>query len=113
MSRKRSAVPTEAFLSHSSKNGVFADRLASVLSCHKVRTFYSKKNIRGAQQWHDEIGAALKRCDWFLLVGAVESQVQAEAEFRVVWRDFVERQNFPDHEKPHCGRKSPLSHTPD
>lgn len=22
----------------------------------------------GAQQWHDEIGAALRRCDWFLLV---------------------------------------------
>jgi hypothetical protein len=24
--------------------------------------------LLGAQQWHDEIGAALKRCDWFLLV---------------------------------------------
>lgn len=22
----------------------------------------------GAQQWHDEIGKALARCDWFLLV---------------------------------------------
>ena len=22
----------------------------------------------GAQQWHDEIGAALARCDWFVLV---------------------------------------------
>jgi hypothetical protein len=21
-----------------------------------------------AQQWHDEIGAALRRCDWFVLV---------------------------------------------
>ncbi|MGH8064677.1 MAG: toll/interleukin-1 receptor domain-containing protein [Candidatus Entotheonellia bacterium] len=30
----------------------------------------------GAQQWHDEIGAALRRCDWFVLVlspNAVES----------------------------------------
>jgi hypothetical protein len=73
MSRKRSAAPTEAFLSHSSKNGAFADRLASVLSGHKIKTFYSKKSIRGAQEWHDEIGAALKRCDWFLLVLSPQS----------------------------------------
>ena|SRR2546427_2421434 len=33
-------------------------------------------NILGAQQWHDEIGAALRRCDWFVLVlspNAIES----------------------------------------
>jgi len=23
---------------------------------------------RGAREWHDEIGEALKRCDWFLIV---------------------------------------------
>jgi hypothetical protein len=33
----------------------------------------SKANIRGAQQWHDEIGTALKRCDWFLLVLSPQS----------------------------------------
>jgi hypothetical protein len=32
-----------------------------------------KANIRGAQQWHDEIGTALKRCDWFLLVLSPQS----------------------------------------
>jgi hypothetical protein len=35
---------------------------------HEIHTFYSKKNIRGAQQWHDEIGAALSRCSWFIVV---------------------------------------------
>ena len=30
--------------------------------------WYSRTNIRGAQMWHDEIGAALRRCDWFVLV---------------------------------------------
>ena len=33
-----------------------------------MNSFFSKKNIHGAQEWHDELGAALKRCDWFLLV---------------------------------------------
>ncbi|MEX5215805.1 MAG: toll/interleukin-1 receptor domain-containing protein [Nitrospiraceae bacterium] len=69
MPRKRSAAkPTEAFLSHSSKNLAIASRLAKVLSARQVKTFFSKKHIQGAQQWHDEIGAALKRCDWFLVI---------------------------------------------
>jgi hypothetical protein len=44
-----------------------------VLTAHKVKSFVSKANIRGAQQWHDEIGTALKRCDWFLLVLSPQS----------------------------------------
>jgi hypothetical protein len=38
-----------------------------------VNSFVSKQNIRGAQQWHDEIGAALKRCDWFLVILSPQS----------------------------------------
>jgi hypothetical protein len=30
--------------------------------------WYSRTHLRGAQQWHDEIGAALKRCDWFVVL---------------------------------------------
>lgn len=33
-----------------------------------MRTFFSEHSIRAAQQWHDEIGAALARCDWFIVV---------------------------------------------
>jgi hypothetical protein len=29
---------------------------------------YSRTNLVGAQQWHDEIGAALQCCDWFAIV---------------------------------------------
>jgi hypothetical protein len=35
--------------------------------------FLSKANIQGAQQWHDQIGTALRRCDWFLLVLSPQS----------------------------------------
>jgi len=73
MPRKRAAPPREAFLSHSSKNATFANRLVEVLRAHGVRAFFSPRHILGAQQWHDEIGAALKRCDWFLLVLSPQS----------------------------------------
>ena len=69
--------PAEVFLSHSSKDRVFASRLAAVLGRHGLNVFYSKKSIRGVQQWHDEIGQALARCNWFLLVlspAAVDSE---------------------------------------
>lgn len=45
-----------------------ASSLADLLAKHGVPCFYSPRSILGAQQWHDEIGAALKRCDWFVLV---------------------------------------------
>jgi TIR domain-containing protein len=60
--------PVEAFLSHASQDRRFANRLLELLNQHGISTFYSKRSLRGAQQWHDEIGAALARCDWFLLI---------------------------------------------
>ena len=60
--------PQEAFISHSSANAEFTGKLVAVLNLHGVPTWHSERNILGAQQWHDEIGAALGRCDWFLLV---------------------------------------------
>ena len=73
MPRKPKLGPSEVFISHSSKNGAFIARLESVLAAHGIRSFVSKTNIHGAQQWHDEIGTALKRCDWFLLVLSPQS----------------------------------------
>ena len=43
-------------------------RLAETLRPHGVPVWYSETNLLGAQQWHDEIGAALTRCDWFAVV---------------------------------------------
>lgn len=62
------AKPAEIFLSHASADRKFANRLAAVLGRHGLKVFYSRKSVRGAQQWHDEIGRALARCNWFLLV---------------------------------------------
>jgi hypothetical protein len=60
--------PTEIFLSHSSEDRKFATRLGELLEAHGLPYWYSERNLVGAQQWHDEIGKALGRCDWFVLV---------------------------------------------
>ena len=61
-------LPEELFLSHSSEDRVFATAVAEMLRHHNVPAWYSDVNIVGAQQWHDEIGAALGRCDWFVVI---------------------------------------------
>src|SRR5215210_4274194 len=60
--------PQEVFLSHSNLDRNFADFIAETLRKHGIPVWYSQTNILGAQQWHDEIGEALKRCDWFIVI---------------------------------------------
>ena len=51
--------------------------------------------MRGAQQWHDEIGKALAKCDWFVVIlspGAVRSMwVKRECIYALEQKRFVER----------------------
>jgi hypothetical protein len=61
-------LPEEVFLSHSNSDRDFADSLSETLRKHGIPVWYSQTNILGAQQWHDEIGEALKRCDWFIVI---------------------------------------------
>jgi hypothetical protein len=61
-------LPAEVFLSHSHKDKAVTKKLADELRRHGIAAWYSERNIAGAQQWLDEIGAALERCDWFIIV---------------------------------------------
>jgi len=61
-------LPSEVFLSYSDQDRDFAASIVEVLRQHGIPVWYSRKNILGAQQWHDEIGAALQRCDWFVVI---------------------------------------------
>lgn len=69
---------------HSSRNAAFAKRLVRLPDSRGIPAFYSPASIKGAQQWHDEIGAALGRCRWFLLVLSPESVAS-----RWVKREFL------------------------
>ena len=60
--------PSEIFLSHSSHDRRVAARLADAVTAHGLRVWYSPTEIVGAQQWHDEIGKALSRCDWLMVI---------------------------------------------
>lgn len=60
--------PAEIFLSHSSADRQFATNIGEVLEAHGLPYWYSQRNIVGGQEWHDEIGRALERCDWFILI---------------------------------------------
>jgi hypothetical protein len=61
-------IPNEVFLSHSHHDARLTVRIASELRRHGVTVWYSERHIVGAQQWLDQIGLALKRCDWFVVV---------------------------------------------
>jgi hypothetical protein len=88
-------IPQEVFLSHCSADQPFVDRLVAALRRHGLPVWFSVTNIVGAQQWHDEIGAALRRCDWFLVVmspAAVNSfWVKRELCYALQQRRFVDR----------------------
>lgn len=62
------ALPKEVFLSHSSRDRQFATEVAEVMRRHGIPVWYSRTNIVGAQQWHHEIGEALRRCNWFVII---------------------------------------------
>jgi TIR domain-containing protein len=74
MAKKKAAgSPLELFLSHSSRDRKFAAKLAAMLRQQGIPVWYSSTHILGARQWHDEIGKALARCDWFAIVLSPDS----------------------------------------
>jgi TIR domain len=58
----------EVFLSHASADQQKARRLRDLLVAHGMPVWFSPHHIKGAQQWQDEIGEALARCDWFMVL---------------------------------------------
>jgi hypothetical protein len=76
MARKRRAPydHPDIFISHSTRDRVFVERIVGILHRHGIACWYAPTAILGAQQWQDEIGRALGRCNWFLLVLSKNSQ---------------------------------------
>lgn len=87
--------PHRIFLSHAAADRAFTRRIATLLSNHGLSYWYSRSHLRGAQQWHDEIGQALRECDWFAVIlspSAVRSMwVKRECIYALEQRRFVDR----------------------
>jgi hypothetical protein len=85
----------EVFLSHASHDHAAARRLREVLVAHGVPVWFSPHHIGGAQQWQDEIGKALARCAWFMVLltpQAVQSMwVKRELNYVLREERFQER----------------------
>ena len=85
----------EVFLSHASQDDASARRLRELLVAHGIPVWFSPHHIRAAQQWHDEIGAALERCRWFIVLltpHAVKSMwVQRELKFALMEKRYQDR----------------------
>ena len=65
---RRKVLPAEIFLSHAHQDHLLTLRLARALDRHGIHSWYSERHVPGAKQWLDEIGAALDRCDWFVVL---------------------------------------------
>ena len=78
----------EVFLSHAGKDHAKARWLKAVLAAHDVPVWFSPHNIAEAQQWQNEIGDALTRCGWFMILltpNSVKSMwVKRELEYAVL-----------------------------
>ena len=87
--------PREIFLSHASADRKSADALVRSLRRANLQVWYSKSHLQGAQPWHDAIGRALKRCDWFLLLlspAAVKSRwVKLELTYAINQPRYTDR----------------------
>jgi hypothetical protein len=85
----------EVFLSHASQDHDKALRLRDLLVAHGVPVWFSPNHIRGAQQWQDEIGEALARCAWFMVLltpNAVKSMwVKRELRYALIEKRYQER----------------------
>ena len=60
--------PNEVFLSYSSLDWRFANNIAELLRRHGIAVWHSHRSILGGQPWLDQIGDALRRCDWFVIL---------------------------------------------
>jgi site-specific DNA-adenine methylase len=61
------------FISYSSEDLAFADRLYDELKRRSVKTWYAPHNMKGGQQIHDQINAAIQDYDRVLLVLSTNS----------------------------------------
>ena len=68
MTSQENALPREIFLSHSVKDHAFTTRIAELLRDHDRTVWYAPNELVGGDFWLDELGRALDRCDWFLVV---------------------------------------------
>lgn len=95
MKRRRRFQPREVFVSHAAKDRRVVRRFVASLRAAGVGAWYSEHHLKHAQDWQEQIGAALDRCDWFVVLlspNSIKSMwVKREVEYAVGQRRYQER----------------------
>lgn len=77
---------TKVFISHSTKDRAFAEReIIPALSSRGLDTWYSKDDIRTADQWDRSILQGLKSCEWFLVIMSMNAEQSEWVKDEVLW----------------------------
>jgi hypothetical protein len=63
---------TRVFISHTTKNAAFVDKLVERLRDHYITTWYAPRHMPGGY-FAENIRQSLRECDWFLLVLSQEA----------------------------------------
>ena len=63
---------TRVFISHSTKNAAFADRLVERLRDHYITTWYAPRHMPSGY-FAENIRQALNQCDWIVVVHSPEA----------------------------------------
>jgi CheY-like chemotaxis protein len=80
------AAPPRIFVSHSTKDRDFVEReIVSLLEQHRIKTWYSKADIRTAAEWERSIIEGLRACEWFLVVMSAQAAKSAWVRDEVHW----------------------------
>ena len=93
--KRKTRRPKQVFISHATRDRKSADRIAQVLRRNWIPVWYSRSHLGGAEQWQQEIGKALRRCDWFLVIlspAAVKSMwVNRELAYALTQKRYEDR----------------------
>src|SRR4051812_6553014 len=92
------------FLSHSSSDRELAKKIKRVLERRGFSVWFSESELIGAEEWHSEIGRALARCDWFLLLATPAACRQPRNRPWWIQREVMHALN----EYRYCGRFTPV-----
>jgi uncharacterized protein YjbI with pentapeptide repeats len=65
------------FLSHSAKDGIFADLLHSRLQDAQIRVWFAPKDVHGGEKLHEQVDTAIRDHDKLLIVLS-EASIQSE-----------------------------------
>jgi len=92
---RKPRLPKQVFLSHATSDRRHADKIANVLRSQGIPVWYSRTHLGGAQQWQQEIGKALKQCDWFLVIlspASVKSMwVKRELSYALIQKRYEDK----------------------